>query len=57
MCKKSGTKKINVNLVTPGLDPELPSVTKELELSTNGLKEKLSELLAFENIQASEIKS
>ena len=56
-CKKSGIKKISVNLVTPGFDPELPSITRELELSTNALREKFSELLAVENIPASGIKS
>ena len=56
-CKKSGIKKISVNLMTQDFDPELPSITKELELSTNALREKFSELLAVENIQSSEIKN
>jgi len=41
----------------PGFDAELSSITKELELSTNALREKFNELLAVEHIQASEIKS
>jgi hypothetical protein len=38
-----------------GFDTELTSITKELELSTSALREKFSELLVVENIQASEI--
>jgi len=56
-CKKAGIKTIDVNLLKPGFDPKLPSITKELELSTNALREKYSELLAVESIHASEIKS
>lgn len=56
-CKKSGIKKISVNLVTSDFDPELAYITKELELSTNALREKFSELLAVENIESLEIKS
>lgn len=56
-CKKSGIKTICVNLVTPGFDPELPSMTRELEMSTNALRVKFNELMVIENIQASEIKS
>ena len=56
-CKEIGIKSISVNLLTPGFDAELQSITKELELSTNALREKFSELLASEHIQDSEIKS
>jgi hypothetical protein len=56
-CKKSGIKTINVNLMNSSFDPELPSITKELELSTNALREKFNELLSIEKIYASEIKS
>jgi len=56
-CKETGIKSIGVNLMKPGFDAELPSITKELELSTNALREKFNELLTVENIQASEIKS
>ena len=55
-CKEIGIKSIGVNLVKPGFNAELPSITKELELSTNALREKFKELLAVENIQASDIK-
>ena len=43
--------------MTLGFDPELPSTTRELELSTSALREKFNELLAVENIQAQELKS
>ena len=56
-CKKTGIKTISVNLMTLGFDPELPSTTRELELSTSALREKFNELLAVENIQAQELKS
>lgn len=56
-CQKLGIKEISVNLVTPGFNPALLPVTNELELSTNALREKLSELLAAENIPPSGIKS
>ena len=56
-CKKTGIKTITVNLVTPGFEPELPSITRDLKLSTSALREKFNELLAVENIQAQELKS
>ena len=56
-CKELGIRSIGVNLLKPGFDAELPSVTKELELSTNALREKFHELLVVEKIPASEIQS
>jgi len=56
-CKKSGIKTISFNLINSGFNPELPSITGELELSTNALREKFSELLSIERIQVPEIKS
>ena len=54
-CKKAGITKININLLNAGFDPILPSITKELELSTNALRDKFKELLDVESIQNSEI--
>jgi hypothetical protein len=54
-CKELGINSIGVDLLKPGFDVEFPSITKELELSTNALREKFHELLAVENISASEI--
>ncbi len=56
-CKELGIRSIGVNLLKPGFDAELPSITKELELSTNALREKFHELLVVEKIPASEIQS
>lgn len=56
-CKEIGIKSIGINLLKPGFDAELLSITEELELSTNALREKFSELLVSENIKDSEIKS
>lgn len=56
-CKAIGIKSIDVNLLNPSFDPELQSITKELEASTNALREKFIELLASEHIKDSEIKS
>lgn len=57
VCKKSGIKTITVSLMTLGFTPELPSISKELALSTKALREKFNQLLAVENIQSSEINS
>ena len=56
-CKETGIKSIGVNLMKPGFDAELRSITKELQLSTNALRQKFNELLAIERIELSEIKS
>ncbi len=54
-CKELGINSTGVDLLKPGFELESPSITKELELSTNALREKFYELLAVENILASEI--
>ncbi len=54
-CKEIGIKSIGINLMQPEFDIELQSITKELKLSTNALREKFNELLIVENINASEI--
>ena len=56
-CKKEGLKKITLNLLKPEFTPKLTSVTNELELSTNVLREKFRELLLVENIQVSDIEN
>ena len=56
-CKKEGLKKITLNLLKPEFTPKLTSVTNELELSTNALREKFRELLLVENIQVSDIEN
>lgn len=57
VCNKLGIKSIRINLMKPGFDVELPSVSKALKLSTDALRERYTALLTVENIQASEIKS
>ena len=56
-CQEMGLRSIGVDLMKPGFDVKLLSITKESELSTNALREKFNELLAVEHIQAAEIKS
>ena len=56
-CKKVGIKSIGVNLLTFSFDPELSTISKELELSTNALRKKFSELLAAESIRVLEMES
>lgn len=57
MCKKLELESISVNLVNSGFSAKLPAITKELEFSTNALREKFCEILAIENIQSSEVES
>ena len=57
ICKKHGIKSIGINLLEPGFNLELPAITRELELSTNALREKFDKLLVVENIHPSELKS
>lgn len=56
-CVKAGIKTISVNLLEPGLEPALSNVTKELQLSTEALRAKFSELLKSENIGRENIQS
>jgi len=55
-CKKANIKTIGVNLLNPGFDSKLPTITREIELSTNALREKFIELMTTESIQATDIK-
>ena len=54
---QKGLKKITLNLLKPEFTPKLTSVTNELELSTDVLREKFRELLLVENIQVSDIEN
>ena len=56
-CKQGGINSISINLLESEFIPKLIKITKELELSTNALRNKFKELLENEAISISEIKS
>lgn len=56
-CKESGIKDISLNLLKPEINPKLQHVTKEIELSTDALRQKFKELLELEHISTSEIEN
>ena len=56
-CQDLGIKSITIDLLKPGFSVEIPFLNRELELSTDALRNKFRELLVVENILVSEIKS
>lgn len=57
LAKDLGIKSISVNLINSNFDPEIPSPSKELLLSTNALREKFQSLLSSEDISLEDIQS
>ncbi len=55
LCKEQDIKLIRVSLQEPEFSPALANITRELELSTNALREKFNEILALEEISPKEI--
>lgn len=56
-CKELGIKDISINLLEPEINPRLQNVTKEIELSTDALRQKFKELLEVEHISTFEIEN
>jgi hypothetical protein len=55
-CIDIGIQTISVNLLKSGFEPSLLKLTKELELSTNALREKFAEILNAEDMDVTKIK-
>jgi hypothetical protein len=56
-CKESRINSITVDLKEPIIEPVLATITKEIELSTNALRIKFSDILATEEIAITELDS
>jgi hypothetical protein len=57
LCKEQDIKSIRVSLYEAKFEPALINITKELELSTDALREKFNEILDSEKITLNEIQN
>jgi hypothetical protein len=56
-CKEHGYREISVNLLAPEFNLELKEISRELQLSTNGLREFFNGVLESERINISDLAS
>lgn len=56
-CKELGIKDMTLNLLKPEITPRIQNITKEIELSTEALRQKFKELLEVEHISTSDIEN
>jgi len=57
VCKKMNSREIAVNLLDQGFVPVLNEISRELQLSTNALRDFFAALLKSENIDIEELAS
>ena len=55
VCKEHGYREMSVNLLAPEFNPELKEISKELELSTNALREFFNGVLESEKMGIAEL--
>ena len=56
-CKENGITSISINLIHEGFSPEIKTITKELNLSTNTLRKTFVEFLKTESYSITEIEN